>query len=50
MKELSNPELNIGIDINWVDAKTFENNNSKVNELKKYDGIIVPGGFGLRDR
>jgi len=38
--------LDIGIDINWVDAKMFENHEKKTDELKKYDGIIVPGGFG----
>jgi len=39
-------ELNVGIDINWVDAKKFERDPKKINELKAYDGIIVPGGFG----
>ena len=38
--------LNIGVDINWLDAKTFENHAKKINDLKAYDGIIVPGGFG----
>jgi len=38
--------LNIGVDINWVDSKTFENGAKKINELDDYDGIIVPGGFG----
>src|SRR3989338_7573789 len=38
--------LNVGVDISWVDAKTFEDDESKANELKGFDGIIVPGGFG----
>ncbi|MEK6950088.1 MAG: CTP synthase [Nanoarchaeota archaeon] len=38
--------LNVGVDITWVDAKTFEEDGSKANELKAFDGIIVPGGFG----
>ena len=38
--------LNIGIDINWLDAKTFENGGKKTDELNNYDGIIIPGGFG----
>jgi CTP synthase len=38
--------LNIGVDINWVDAKIFEGNNEKIKGLKDFDGIIVPGGFG----
>ena len=31
-----------------MNAFDFENNPKKVKELKKYDGIIVPGGFGSR--
>jgi len=38
--------LNVGVDIHWVDAKSFENSKEKINELKDYDGIVVPGGFG----
>ena len=38
--------LNVGIDITWVDAKTFEEDENGANELKAFDGIIVPGGFG----
>jgi len=38
--------LDIGVDINWVDAKIFENSKDKANALKNFDGIIVPGGFG----
>jgi CTP synthase len=38
--------LNVGIDIDWLDSKTFENNPGKVSLLKNYQGIIVPGGFG----
>lgn len=38
--------LNSRINIDWVDSKTFEKDNTKVEELKKYDGIVVPGGFG----
>jgi len=51
--------LNVGVDIEWVDSKLFENarkskisgtnsvgSKDKVNILKKFDGIIVPGGFG----
>ncbi|MBI2542210.1 CTP synthase [Candidatus Woesearchaeota archaeon] len=38
--------LNTGVEINWLDSKSFENNKKSLNELKNYDGIIVPGGFG----
>lgn len=32
----------------WIDAEQYERNPRKVRELAKYDGIIVPGGFGSR--
>lgn len=32
--------------LTWLNAKDFEAGKAKVAELKKYDGIIVPGGFG----
>src|SRR3989344_3133505 len=38
--------LNKGVEINWLDSKMFEENKKSASELKKYDGIIVPGGFG----
>jgi len=34
--------------IDWVDAEKFEHNIRSVKELRQYDGIIVPGGFGSR--
>lgn len=30
----------------WLSAKEYEQNPSFVAELKDYDGILVPGGFG----
>ncbi len=38
--------LNTGVEINWLDSKMFEENRKAASELKNYDGIIVPGGFG----
>ncbi len=35
-------------EIYWVSAETYEKSPYQVRELKKYDGIIVPGGFGSR--
>ena len=32
----------------WISSDDFEKDPKKVKELKKYDGIIVPGGFGTR--
>lgn len=30
----------------WINAKDFENGKEKVSILSKFDGMIVPGGFG----
>ena len=35
-------------EINWLSAEKYENNPSTLKELKKYHGIIIPGGFGSR--
>ncbi|MFH0932465.1 MAG: CTP synthase [bacterium] len=35
-------------EITWISAEQFEENPKLLAELKKYDGIIVPGGFGNR--
>ena len=34
--------------IEWLNADEYEKNPESLNELKSYDGIIVPGGFGNR--
>jgi len=34
--------------LTWLNATDFEKDPSKLKELKNYDGIIVPGGFGSR--
>ena len=34
--------------IEWLDSDVYEKNPSKLKELKSFDGIIVPGGFGNR--
>ena len=34
--------------ISWLNSVDFEKNPKKLEELKDYDGIIVPGGFGSR--
>ena len=34
--------------IDWLNSEEYEKNPSKLKELKKYAGIIVPGGFGER--
>ena len=35
-------------EIYWLSAEQYEKNPQSVKELKKFDGIIVPGGFGSR--
>jgi len=35
-------------EIYWIGAEKYERNPGTIKELKKYDGIIVPGGFGSR--
>lgn len=34
--------------IEWIDAEKYEKSPRALQELKKYNGIIVPGGFGKR--
>ena len=39
----------VNVDITWIDAANFDKNPSKAaSELSKYDGVLVPGGFGKR--
>lgn len=35
-------------DIEWLNSEDFEKSGRDMSELKKYDGIVVPGGFGSR--
>lgn len=35
-------------EIHWLSAEKYEQNSKLVQELRVYDGIIVPGGFGSR--
>lgn len=34
--------------LTWIDAEEYEKNPRKLAELKQFDGVIVPGGFGGR--
>lgn len=34
--------------IDWLCSEEYEENPNRLEELKKYAGIIVPGGFGTR--
>jgi len=38
--------LNKKAKITWINSKDFEKDPSKVKELSKFAGVLVPGGFG----
>jgi len=35
-------------EIHWLSTEDYEKKSQKLKELKEFDGIIVPGGFGAR--
>ena len=35
-------------ELTWLSSEVYEKNPAKLKELKSFDGIIVPGGFGSR--
>ncbi len=38
--------LNVNVRIEWIDSKKIEKNKDELEQLKNYNGIIIPGGFG----
>src|SRR5574343_2036551 len=34
------------VKLTWINSKEYETGTRKVSELKNYNGVIVPGGFG----
>ncbi|MBI5456865.1 CTP synthase [Candidatus Kaiserbacteria bacterium] len=44
--KFSSYELGVKPKIDWINAKEIQSGKMPVTELGKYDGIIVPGGFG----
>lgn len=34
--------------LTWMNALDFENNPKKLQDLKDFDGVLIPGGFGSR--
>lgn len=34
--------------ITWVSAEEYEKSPAKLKELKQFDGVVIPGGFGGR--
>lgn len=35
-------------ELTWVDAEAFERDPKSIEDLRAFDGILVPGGFGSR--
>lgn len=35
-------------EIDWINSEQFEKEPEKLEDLKKYDGVVIPGGFGSR--
>src|SRR3989344_1358507 len=35
-------------EITWINAESYEKTPVSLEELKKFDGVIIPGGFGSR--
>lgn len=36
------------LELDWLDSTVYEEDPKQVSTLKKYDGILIPGGFGSR--
>ncbi|MEK7090866.1 MAG: CTP synthase [Patescibacteria group bacterium] len=41
-------QARVNPEIHWIDAEIYEKLPNRMRELAKFDGIIVPGGFGSR--
>jgi len=41
-------ECGCRVKIDWLDAEGLEKNPESIHLLQKYNGILVPGGFGVR--
>ena len=44
--KFSSYEFEVKPILHWLDSKEFEINKNKLKSLSKYDGILIPGGFG----
>ncbi len=44
--KFSSYRQNFEPELTWINAKEYETGKRKVSELKNYDGVVVPGGFG----
>jgi len=39
-------KLGVKVKLSWLNSKDFEKDPKSIKDLKQFDGIIVPGGFG----
>ncbi len=39
---------NVGVDMSWISSDTFTSREKTREILSEFDGLIVPGGFGVR--
>jgi len=44
----SGAALGARVRIDWIETEEFEDDPSAVEKLANYDGVLVPGGFGVR--
>lgn len=45
--KISGADIGVKVKLDWVDSRTFESNTkTSLRLLDKYDGVLVPGGFG----
>lgn len=47
LKSASNA-LNVKIEMDWINSEDFEKHPAEIKKLSKYNGVLVPGGFGTR--
>ncbi|MGQ9468999.1 MAG: CTP synthase [Nitrososphaerales archaeon] len=41
-------QLGLKVKVGWIEAEGFENQEESFEELEKYHGVLIPGGFGKR--
>ena len=39
---------NASVKLSYLDSEEYEKDSAKLEQLRQYDGIVVPGGFGSR--
>lgn len=39
---------NARIEMEWINSEEFEGDKKKLRKLSRFDGVLVPGGFGTR--